>query len=453
MSRATWSLAGHLTRWYALSIGAFVVVVTAISLWFLGQSVARELDALVLEELHEMQASFPNAGGSIEDFHELAQEFEDEHPANPMAWRVWERGSGELWSEFGDAPLLSGIPDAPGAFDETITPRAGLRMRTEPLAPDLVVCLAVDGTWQLALLRRFFVLLGAVTVTAAFAAIAFGNLLGRRLAGHLRSVAEQARSVNAATDDAALQVEGAPEEILDVANALCDMLQNIRREHDRARLMTAGMAHELRSPIQNLLGEGEVALLRERTAEEYRAVIESQLEEVRDLARVVGNLISLCAPAGEGSTTPLEHFDLGQEADLRLMKDRDQAARRGVRVELEASGDLTVDGDREALLLALHNLVSNAINWSPKEAVVRVSLDGSSRRIEIIVDDAGPGVAETERAHIFEPFYRGKSTEHGRVGYGLGLALTRAAVKAHGGAIEVGDSSLGGARFRMTIPR
>lgn len=452
MSRS-WSIAGHLTRWYALIIGLLVVTVAGISAWFLDESIARELDALVVEELHEMEAAFPNTARTLADFGELADEFDREHSANPLAWRVWDMETGEVWGEFGQRRMLHELPSEPGELGVTMTPRSGIRFRAEELCDGLVLGLLVDGSWQLALLRKLLLLLAIITVVAGLAAIAFGGLLGKRLAAHLQSVAEQARAVQVPTDDARLQVEGAPEEIREVADALCEMLAKIRRESDRARLMTAGLAHELRSPIQNLLGEAEVALLRERSAEEYRAVIESQMEELRDLARVVDNLISLCSPSPEDSSVVLEHFDLGQEADLRLRRDRAQAGRRGVELLLEASGDLAVDGDREALLLALHNLVSNAVKWSPADGRVRVRLSGTEEEVEMTVDDTGPGVEPAERERIFEAFYKGKSTERGRVGYGLGLALTKAAVLAHGGSIEVAESPLGGARFRIRIPR
>ncbi len=449
----SWSIAGRLTRWYALTIGVLVVAVTSITAWFVSESIARTLDALVLEEVDEMQAHFATSQKTPEDFAELARRFNLEHPENPLAWRAWSRSTGEVWQEVGSERLLGEMPAEPGVIGRTFAPARGLRYRMEELEPDLVMCLVVDGSWQVALLRNFLALLGLVTLVFAALAIALGSWFGRRLAGHLRSVADQARAVTAPSADAKLQVQGAPEEICEVADALCEMLRNIRRESDRAQLMAAGLAHELRSPIQNLVGEADVALLRERTAPEYRKVIESQLEELRDLARVVDNLVMLCSPSAANGATALERFDLGREAEMRLRKFRTGADRTGVAVDLEAEGDLTVDGDRETLLLALHNLVSNAIDWSPRGERVRVSLRGNADAIEIVVDDAGPGIAETERESIFEPFYRGPSADKGRIGYGLGLALTRTAVVAHGGSIEVGVSPSGGARFRIEIPR
>jgi two-component system heavy metal sensor histidine kinase CusS len=231
------------------------------------------------------------------------------------------------------------------------------------------------------------------------------------------------------------------------------MLANIRQHTDRARLMTAGMAHELRSPIQNLMGETEVALMRERDASEYRRVLESHYEELASLGRVVDNLVSLCAPTNTDANLPREGFDLAREARLRLGREHQQAERHGVRLELESHGDTQLSGDREAMLLALRNVVANAIEWSPAGANVAIDLAGEEGSVRVTVDDAGPGIPAPERERVFEPFYRGKQREGKRIGYGLGLALTRSAIEAQGGQVTVEDSPLGGARILIVVPR
>jgi signal transduction histidine kinase len=124
-----------------------------------------------------------------------------------------------------------------------------------------------------------------------------------------------------------------------------------------------------------------------------------------------------------------------------------------VRLDLESHGDTHVSGDREALLLALRNVVANAIQWSPAETTVAVELTGEPDAIRVTVDDAGPGIPAADRERIFEPFHRGSPPGGRRVGYGLGLALTRSAVQAQGGRVTVEDSALGGARIRIIVPR
>lgn len=454
MSRARWSLRWRMTRWFAVAAVGLVVVVVASSSWFLHESVARELDALAIEELDEMGAKFPASARTPETFAELAAELAAEHPANPLAWRVWRAESGEDWCTTGAPELLATVAGRAALLDRTVVLERGLRWRVEELEPGLHVGLVLDGSAQVGLLRRFELFALGLALGATALAVAGGWIVSRRVGGLLHRVAESARAVRRPEAEVALDVEGLPHEIREVVDALADMQANIRREYERAQLMIAGLAHELRSPVQNLLGETQVALLRERTADEYRAVLESHLEELGDLGRVVDNLVTLCAPSGATrSERELERFDLGREAGLRLRKEHAIAERRGVRLELDLEGDLELWGDREAILLALHNLVTNAVEWSPHGGRVRVRLEGGPARVAVVVDDEGPGVPAQERERIFEPFHKGARSAGARAGYGLGLALTRAAVAAHGGAIEVGSAPGGGARFRLELPR
>ena len=315
----------------------------------------------------------------------------------------------------------------PAALLDPAQSKAGaahLRLSVEDLSPELRVGLVLDGSAQYGLLRRYGFSAFALLGLSALLAMAIGALIGNRVSGVLRQVAASVRDLDSPLDRTVLEVAGAPNEIREVTDAFQETLEKIRRQSERTRLLTAGLAHELRSPIQNLLGETEVALMREREPEEYRRVLGSTIEELRDLARVVDNLVLLCS-AGE-SDGAAERFDLGLEAELRLQKETQRANERGVHVDFEHRGDLEVRGDREALVLALRNLLSNAVRWSPVGGNVRVTLAGSPERVEIVVDDDGPGVDEAERAKIFEPFYRGRPGAGERAGYGLGLALARA---------------------------
>ena len=213
------------------------------------------------------------------------------------------------------------------------------------------------------------------------------------------------------------------------------------------------MAHELRSPLQNMMGEASVALLREREPREYRAVLESQLDEMRDLGRVVDNLITLTALREPGALARKERFQLGDETELRLAKEGQLAAKRGVSLDIERDGDLEVEGDREALLLAIRNLVDNALRHASERGHVEVRLQGAADAVTVTVDDDGPGVAPDARAVIFEEFRQAPAQSRRRGGYGLGLALAKAAASAHAGTLTVGEAPLGGARFTLTLPR
>jgi signal transduction histidine kinase len=122
-------------------------------------------------------------------------------------------------------------------------------------------------------------------------------------------------------------------------------------------------------------------------------------------------------------------------------------------VRLHFPAELSVRGDRETLVLAMRNLLANAIDWSPAGGEVDLRLALAEERFAIEVDDQGPGVPLQERERIFQPFERGSQRPKGRIGYGLGLALVRTVARLHQGSVHVSSSPAQGARFRMEVPQ
>ncbi|MCP5020679.1 MAG: hypothetical protein GY930_02785 [bacterium] len=283
-------------------------------------------------------------------------------------------------------------------------------------------------------------------------ALTGGRLFAGRIAGQLTRIASGIQdSSNPKTEDL-LSGENLPIEIQEVADALTDALNKARIEQERSGLLIAGIAHELRSPIQNLLGETEVLLMRDRAPDEYKAVLESHAEEIQGLAREIDNLVTLCSHSSNQQSSSRESFDLGHEIELRLPRELARAKRREATIDLEIEGNLEMTGDREALLLMVRNLVGNAISFSPIRGTIRVSAHGGDDEIVLSVEDPGPGILPKNRSLIFEPFQRGQERPGEWSGFGLGLALSKEAVLAQGGTLSVSDSALGGARFEAQLP-
>jgi two-component system heavy metal sensor histidine kinase CusS len=446
-------LARRLTGLFLVSTTVFVLAISVVSAWFMNQSVRQELEGLLPQEIAALRARFENGIDDKATFEKFITDLDNRYGQDHLAVRVWDKDGTTVWGEFGNVEALR--PDVPSR-EPLASPQPvsrEVRWDAEKLSNGQIVGLVVDGSPILSLLERYEVYATVLVLCGTALTLVLSRLFFQRVSALLAAVAEGARAVRAPESQVELDVEGAPREIQEIVDALREMLANIRHETEEARIFTAGLAHEMRSPVQNLIGETEVALIAERDARTYREVLLSHLEELRSLGDAVDNLVTICSAKETARSAAREHFDLAQQAEIRLQRERASAERHGLGLKIHVAGDNRIYGDREALLRALRNLVANAIQWSPPKGVVDLDLSGGEKEIVVTVDDSGPGVPEHLREKIFEPFFRGPAAAGHRIGYGLGLAITRTAVHDQGGKIEVRPSRKGGACFRVTLPK
>lgn len=449
----TWSLSGRLVRLFLGSTLAFVLVISVLAAIALEREIDGTIDARAEEEAEEMLATFEEHPFGRERFDEQVAEQATRHAHLPMAWKVWSPAGASI-AEVGPPELLAVIatPRAGGPH-APVRLEGGVRTWVLPIDDGTTIAMAMDGSVEYAAMWRFARWMGGAALVCIACALVLASWFSRRVSSLLGAVAQQARDATPAREESTIAIDGAPVEIRAVVDALHDMLARIRRESAEQRVYLAGMAHELRAPLQNLVGETEVALKQPREADAYRALLQSNLEELRALGDAIDNLVAISSRPKAVESHEREEFDLGEEARIRLVRERAAASREGIAVELDVRGETEVVGDREALMRALRNLVQNAVQWSPKGGRVDVAIAGGPKELEVVVDDSGPGVPDELREKIFEPFVRGPTARGRRIGYGLGLALVKRAAVEQGGDVAVERSPRGGARFRVHIPR
>lgn len=448
-----WTLRGRMLKWMGLTSCLVALALSATGVWFVNASANRQIEALLIEELDEARVVFAGRPFEASEFMLMARALNNNHPGSTFAWRVWDADGEEILGVFGVSDIVQSDAPAPFPLNESVTAAGDFRWRSTRLQSGEVVGLIVNEEPHRVLVDQY-VLVTILMVIAGFGCIFLvGQVFSARVSELLARIANRAREAQANTTEVRLATDELPREISDVAQALEESLHSIRAEMKSSRVLIAGMAHELRAPIQNLIGETEVALMESQTTEGYREVLGSHLDEMRHLGDAVHNLVALCSARNTNDSPALEAFDLFEEARFRLERELHRAERLNISLKLECEGDLQVRGDREALLAAIRNLTSNALDWTPDGGAVEVRLVGDADRVSITVDDSGNGVPEADRPHVFEPFFRGPSAEGRRIGYGLGLALTARAISDQGGTLVVEDSTLGGARFRALMPK
>lgn len=350
------------------------------------------------------------------------------------------------------------------SFTETVTLRNGdvLRVASVPVTTfregrNEVIGFAQAGLpvdMREAPLQSMQMRLVAAVVTATVVTWLLATLLASTWLRSVDAAAESAHRIGSGeTLRERLFVPKGEDEIAKLARAFNELLDKLESAHSTQQRFLADASHELRTPLTVLRGEIEVALRRERSADEYREVLESSREEIERLARLTENLLALArSDAGECIATR-EAVDLS----ALCVQVRDTLAPHAhtKRIELKAdsSGPVWVEGDADALERVLLNLVENAIRYSPPGESVTLHAISEGDTAVLSVIDTGPGIGAEHLPHLFERFYRvdkARSREHG--GAGLGLAIVQSLVKAHGGTVTVSSSVGHGTTFVVTLP-
>jgi heavy metal sensor kinase len=304
---------------------------------------------------------------------------------------------------------------------------------------------------------RSFVLISLLLIPLTAGAAAFGGgILLERLLDPLRRLVETTRQIGIGGLSRRVPEPERPSDLQDLAHSFNGMLMRLERAVDALRRFTADASHELRTPLTSIQGSVQVALSRERSAEELRETLGEVIEETEWMLHLVDGLLTL-ARSDEGPVplrlTPVELNSLLEDA---VEMGQLLAAEKPVTVHLDAPEPLTVHGVAGQLRQVFLNLVSNAVKFTAQGSV-----DVSARRysegegggwIEVRVADTGVGIAPEELTRVFDRFYRGDAARGRPGGTGLGLAIARLLVEQHGGRIEV-QSRLGkGSVFRVILP-
>jgi two-component system heavy metal sensor histidine kinase CusS len=317
-------------------------------------------------------------------------------------------------------------------------------------SPGVLVTVAVSTDEH----HRFMVVLYrnlwlAVAIGILSTAI-LGWFAARRGLTPIRDMASVARRVTASRLDDRLPVDHLPVELHELAEAYNEMLSRLGDAFRRLSEFSSDLAHELRTPIGNLITQTHVALSRTRSADEYREVLYSNSEEFDRLARMVTDMLFL-AKADHGLMVPRnEHVDLVKEVnDLFEFYD---AFAEDHEVSLRVDGEGMVTGDRLMLRRALSNMLSNAINHTPKHGAVSVRIATAHGKTTLWIDNPGGMIAPEHLPHLFERFYRiDSSRKRSTEGAGLGLAITKSIVTAHGGTVRA-ESNDERTRFEIVLP-
>lgn len=319
-------------------------------------------------------------------------------------------------------------------------------------APPASVAIAVNIDHERDFMSAFRQKLSFAILSGVVLMGLLGWIAARRGLIPVRDMARVAQRISASRLEERLASCAVPAELEELATAFNDMLARLEQSFRRLSDFSSDLAHELRTPIANLRMETEVVLSRVRTAEAYREVLYSNLEEYERLARMIADMLFL-AKADHGLIVPQrETVDLAGEVRELFTFYEALAEERGVRLVLTGAG--SVEGDRLMIRRALGNLLANAIQYTARGSQVSVGIetipDGPTR---LSVENPGKDIAPEHLPRLFDRFYRADpSRQKASDGAGLGLAIAKSIMDAHHATIRA--SSAGGTtRFEIRFPR
>lgn len=290
----------------------------------------------------------------------------------------------------------------------------------------------------------------AAVLSGAMLAALLGYLLTRRGLRPVRAIARQAHSITAQRLGTRLNAHEAPAELQTLVESFNAMLDRLHGSFQRLSQFSADLAHDMRTPLNNLVLQTQVALSQPRAAEDYHALLASNLEEYERLARMVEGMLFLAR--ADHAQIALDKQQLDAAAELQRIADYFEgvADEAGVRIAVQAEGTVTAD----AMLLrrAVNNLVANAIRYTPSGEMLRLDAYPGNNAMVIAVTNPGPEIDAKHLPWLFDRFYRADPVRGDSASSaGLGLAIVHSIMTLHGGRIDVeraGDATV----FRLWFP-
>jgi heavy metal sensor kinase len=294
---------------------------------------------------------------------------------------------------------------------------------------------------------------------ALLAAAVTGDRMARKALNPLEDMARLTEQITASSLSDRIPVENPKDEFSHMARVLNSLLERLEESFAKLKQFTSDVSHELRTPLASLRIVGEVGLQSQQNPAEYQDIIGSMLEEVTRLSSMIDTLLTIAqAESGEIKLKCTE-FSLAGLVNETVSIVGILAEEKTQTIVLDGDADMQVEADRGFLRMALMNLLDNAVKYSPLSSEIRVcwkmaanELDGLAM-IELSVEDQGPGIEESERQNVFRRFYRvdmARNREAG--GAGLGLAIAKWAVEAHGGMILLHSRPEGGFILKVRLP-
>ena len=362
-------------------------------------------------------------------------------PHSPEAARAREIYFG-VWTNDGQMLKADGLaadetPPEPGRARSGFRPRPGRReiVMAGPSGTTILVGKSIER--EAARMRGFAWQLAGGALAVLAVGLTGGWVVSSRIVRPIASISTTAAAISATNLERRLDTRDVDTELAELVGVLNAMFDRLQAAFEQLTRFTADASHELRTPLAILQSHAELALSRNRTPDEYRDTIRTCLSVCGRMSTLVDGLLLLARADAGKLDLHRQAVDLKRLVEESIALFQPLAAEKQVRLETHLAA-ATVEGDAGRLAQLVTNLISNGIQFNQTGGVVEVSLATRAKEVVLTVRDTGCGISPAGQAHLFERFYR-VDTARARAsgGNGLGLAICKCIVEAHGGQIAV----------------
>ncbi|HEY8750546.1 MAG TPA: heavy metal sensor histidine kinase [Tepidisphaeraceae bacterium] len=465
--RRTWSLALRLTAWYVGSSFVILVAATVFLYVTLEVNLRHAQDQFLIEKVHVIRGLLQ---GPVSEQWKLTEEVEQTWAPRQYA-RVYARVLGPRGALIAESPEMTPLvsqkefPPVAASGDEpsqsvvrsSQSEAFRLMSARGEIGPDggeaATIQVALDtgpSRQRLAEYRRTLLLVLGIGLAGCALA---GYWLARAGLRPLRQIAGKVQRIRSNNLAERIDTFRLPAELADLGANFNSMLERLQDSFDRLQRFSADIAHELRTPVNNMRIEAEVALGKARSLNEYQETLGSCLEECGRLSRIIDSMLFIARSEDPRTHVSKELVDVGNE--LERVRDfyEAPAGEAGVTLKVTCAQGTHARLDRTLFQRAVGNLVSNAIRYTPSGGRVEINAGRENGELRVEVADTGAGINSDDLPRIFDRFYRAdraRSNAGGNVG--LGLAIVKSIVSLHGGTIGVQSEVNKGTRMSIRMP-
>ncbi|MDE2009239.1 MAG: heavy metal sensor histidine kinase [Candidatus Omnitrophica bacterium] len=452
----TRSLHFKVTVWYTLALAAILFVFSTLIYQNYKYSLLENLDSLLKAKAENVEdliaAAVKPTPASRTRFLQAVQSTVQEEREDTSLVQIFDPQGRKLADSNKDiaenirAPAINGLMARPDIRMETVKRvlvkgrYVDLRELTMPVfkgpRPAYIIQVAGFLTPTLSMLHNLKTILFLFLPLVLFFAVLVGFYLTKMALDPVSEISKTMDRISTRNLQERIRVPGADQEIKLLADTFNAMLERLDRAFSAQKQFIQDISHELKTPLTAMRGKQEVALEKERSSQEYKSVLQVNLEEIEKMGRLVGDLLVLISIDNQETFFRMGTVDLavlirGVVDNIAVL-----AQQKEIRLNASLQEGIFIYGDATQISRVVLNLLDNAIKYTPGQGDIGIKLYQEGPWVKIAVANSGPGIEKDELPRIFDRFYR-TDKSRSSPGFGLGLSIAKSIVEAHQGQIEV----------------